>query len=228
MDIYLDTGNVEEIRQAAATGMLSGVTTNPSLIAKEGRDFKTVIKEIASILGKYSKEFTVSAEVHGSSWKEMEKEGTSYAKWHKNIIIKVPLTPDGLIACRALSKKKIKVNVTLCFSPNQALLAAKAGAFCVSPFVGRIDDHGGNGMELIQEIRTIFDNYKFSTKILVASVRHPGHVRDAALLGADIATIPYGVFNKLYYHPLTDDGNEKFMEDYHKYKVAMEHEHNRS
>jgi len=152
----------------------------------------------------------------------MVKEGEQYAKWGKNVIIKVPLTQDGLIACKKLSAKKIKVNVTLCFSPNQALMAAKAGAFVVSPFVGRIDDHGGDGMEIIEQIRQIYDNYEFKTKILVASVRHPGHVAAAALIGADIATIPYNIFEKLYYHPLTDSGNAKFMEDYHKYKVAME------
>lgn len=221
MEIYLDTGNVEEIRVAAETGMLSGVTTNPSLIAKEGRDFKTVIQEIAKILSKHTKDFTLSAEVHSANWEGMVKEGLLYGKWHKNVIIKVPLTRDGLIACRELTKKRMKVNVTLCFSPNQALLAAKAGAHIISPFVGRIDDHGGDGMELIREIRTIYDNYGFKTKILVASVRHPAHVRDSALLGADIATLPFGVFEKLYYHPLTDDGIEKFTADYNDYQLKM-------
>lgn len=222
MEIYLDTGNIEEIQKAAETGMLSGVTTNPSLIKKEGRDFKEVIKEIAKILGKHTKDFTVSAETHSNDWKGMVEEGAEYSKWHKNVIIKVPMTKEGLIACKELTGKNTRVNVTLCFSPNQALLAAKAGAYIVSPFVGRIDDHGGNGMGLIEEIRQIYDNYNYQTKILVASVRHPGHVRDAALLGADISTLPYDVFEKLYYHPLTDKGQEKFLKDYHTYKQAME------
>ncbi len=225
MQLYLDTGNVEEIRQVALTGMLSGVTTNPTLIAREGREFKEVVKEIAKILGQFTDDFTVSAEVNSTSWEDMVKEGRQYSKWHKNVIIKVPLTENGLKACRALSSKKIRVNVTLCFSANQALLAAKAGAFVVSPFVGRVDDHGGSGMELIQEIRQVFDNYGFTTKILVASVRHPGHVKEAALIGADIATIPYKVFKRLYYHPLTDAGIISFNEDYQKYKVAMEKQH---
>jgi transaldolase len=221
VELYLDTGNVDEIRTAAETGLLSGVTTNPTLIAREGRDFRTVLKEIATILSKYSKTFTLSAEVHSLDAKGMVAEGVKYAKWHKNIIVKVPLTREGLIACRQLSQKKIKVNVTLCFSANQALLAAKSGAWCVSPFVGRVDDIGGTGMDLIEEIRTIYDNYNYATKILVASIRHPGHVKDAALIGADICTMPPGVFNKLATHSLTDSGVKQFMKDYHSYELEL-------
>lgn len=222
MLIYLDTGNVEEIRLAAATGMLSGVTTNPSLIAKEGRDFKTVIKEIVSILSAYTDDFTVSAEVNSTTWQEMVTEGLGYAKYDKHVIVKLPMTYDGLIAAQKLGKKRIRTNITLCFSANQALLAAKAGAFVVSPFVGRIDDVGGNGMELIEEIKTVYSNYGFKTKILVASVRNPLHVRDAALLGADIVTIPYKVFQQLIAHPLTDKGIAQFQEDYHHYRLALD------
>ena len=223
MELYLDTGNVDEVKKAAATGMLSGVTTNPTLIAKEGREFRTVITEIAGILGQYRKEFTVSAEVHATEWQGMVKEGLQYAKYHKNVIVKVPMTRDGLIAVQELAKQKIRCNVTLCFSPNQALLAAKAGAFIVSPFVGRIDDQGEDGMALISQIKQIYANYGFKTRILVASVRHPGHVRDAAMIGADIATLPYAVFEKLFTHTLTDKGIETFLADYHKYAMALEH-----
>ncbi len=222
MEIYLDTGNVDEIRKAAETGMLSGVTTNPTLIAKEGRDFKQVITEIARILERHTQSFTVSAETHSTDADGMVKEGIEYAKYHKNVIVKVPMTRDGIIAVQQLGKRKIRCNVTLCFSPNQALLAAKAGAYIVSPFVGRIDDHGGEGMELIEQIREIYDNYEFATKILVASVRHPGHVRDAALLGADIVTLPATVFEQLFAHPLTDKGLEKFLADYRKSQAALE------
>lgn len=221
MEIYLDTGNVSEIAKAAETGMLSGVTTNPTLIAREGRDFKTVVKEIAKILSAHAREFTVSAEVHATAWKEMVHEGVSYSKWDRHVIVKVPLTRDGLIACRELAKKRIRCNVTLCFSVNQALLAAKAGAHIVSPFVGRIDDCGGDGMDLIEEIRTVYDNYGYETRILVASVRHPAHVRAAALIGADIVTLPSAVFEKLYAHPLTDKGQEQFLSDYHDYLLKL-------
>jgi transaldolase len=221
VQIYLDTGSVDEIKKAAATGMLNGVTTNPTLIAKEGRDFKTVIFEIIKILKEHTDDFTLSAEVNSTTWKEMVQEGLQYAKWDKHIIIKVPMTPDGLIAVQEFKKRKIRCNVTLCFSATQALLAAKAGAYIISPFVGRIDDTSGNGMELISEIRQIYKNYGYDTKILVASVRSPTHVRDAALIGADIVTIPEKIFGQLFQHPLTDKGIAQFQKDYAEYKAKL-------
>jgi transaldolase len=213
MQIYLDTASIEEIKKAAATGLLNGVTTNPTLIMKEGRDFKTEISEIVKILKAHTDDFTVSAEVNSTEWKDMVKEGLEYAKWDKHIIIKVPMTQDGLIAVQEFKRRKIRTNVTLCFSPNQALLAAKAGAFIISPFVGRIDDAGASGMDLIGQIKQIYENYGYETKVLVASVRTPTHVRDAALIGADIATIPYKVFEQLFSHPLTDKGIAQFQAD---------------
>lgn len=221
MQIYLDTGSVDEIKKAAATGLLNGVTTNPTLIAKEGKDFKTVILEIIKILKEHTDDFTVSAEVNSTTWPEMVQEGVGYAKWDKHIIVKVPLTQEGLIAVRKLKEKKIRCNVTLCFSPNQALLAAKAGAYIISPFVGRVDDTGGDGMALIGEIKQIYKNYGYDTKILVASVRSPTHVRDAALIGADIATMPLKIFEELYCHPLTDKGIATFQADYAAYKTKL-------
>jgi transaldolase len=204
-----------------ATGLIDGVTTNPSLIAKEGRDFKTEILTIIKLLKEYKDDFTVSAEVNTKTWQEMVKEGEGYAKWDKHIVVKVPLTKEGLIAVRKLKEKKIRTNVTLCFSPNQALLAAKAGAYIISPFVGRLDDNGWSGMELISEIKQIYKNYGYDTKILVASVRHPLHVRDAALIGADISTMPYKIFEQLYTHPLTDKGIAQFDADYVSYKAKL-------
>lgn len=218
MQIYLDTGSIDEIKKAASTGMLNGVTTNPTLILKEGRDFKTEILTICKILKEHTDDFTVSAEVNSPDWKGMVAEGIGYAKWDKHIIVKVPMTQDGLIAVQELKKRKIRTNVTLCFSPAQALLAAKAGAYIISPFVGRVDDTSGNGMELISQIKQIYKNYGFETKILVASVRSPTHVRDAALIGADIATIPYKIFEQLFTHPLTDKGIAQFQADYEAYK----------
>jgi transaldolase len=218
MQIYLDTASIEEIKKAAATGMLNGVTTNPTLILKEGRDFKTEIITICKILKEHTDNFTVSAEVNSTTWKEMVVEGLIYAKYDKHVIVKVPMTEEGLIAVQELKRRKIRTNVTLCFSPTQALLAAKAGAYIISPFVGRIDDTSGDGMALIGEIRQIYKNYGFDTKILVASVRGPAHVRDAALMGADIATIPYKVFEQLFQHPLTDKGLAQFKADYESYK----------
>jgi transaldolase len=223
MHIYLDTGSIDEIRKAAETGMLSGVTTNPSLIAKEGREFKPTIMEICKILSKYTDDFTVSAEVNSAAWKEMVEEGVGYAKWERHIIIKVPMTRDGLIACQELKKRRIRSNVTLCFSATQALLAAKAGAYIVSPFVGRIDDTSGNGMALIGEVRQIYKNYGYPTRIIVASVRSPAHVRDAALLGADIATVPFKIFEQLFTHPLTDKGIAIFQADYQSYLEKLKH-----
>jgi transaldolase len=223
MYIYVDTGNLDEIKRAAATGLINGVTTNPTLIAKEGRDFPTVIKTIVRILREngINDDFTVSAEVNSTTAKEMVAEGLNYAKWDRHVIIKVPMTTEGLIAAQEFAKRKIRTNVTLCFSPNQALLAAKAGAYIVSPFVGRIDDTGGNGMELISEIKHIYKNYGFTTKVLVASVRSPTHVRDAAMIGADIATVPYKIFEQLIAHPLTDKGIAQFQKDYADYKAKL-------
>src|ERR1700748_1999305 len=198
MKIFLDTADVAEIREYAASGLVDGVTTNPSLAAKTGRDYSDVLKEICAIVPG-----SVSAEVLSTEFDGMMKEGKAVSKIAKNITIKVPLTWDGLKACRALSGDGLMVNVTLCFSPVQAMLAAKAGATFISPFIGRVDDVGEDGMGLIRDIRTIYDNYGFNTEILAASVRHVMHVREAALSGADVATIPSSVFKQLYNHPLT-------------------------
>jgi len=211
MKFFIDTANVKEIREAARLGVLDGVTTNPSLVAKEGRDFQEVLREIVSIVNG-----PISAEVTAVDKEGMMNEGRELARIHPNIVIKVPLTQDGLQACKALRSEGIKVNVTLCFSPSQALLAAKAGATYVSPFVGRLDDISHDGMELIRMIRTIYDNYGFETEILVASVRSPVHVVEAALAGADVATIPFKVVTQLIQHPLTDLGQEKFLADWKK------------
>ncbi len=213
MKFFIDTANVEEIREAATLGILDGVTTNPSLIAREGRDFHEVLREIVSIVNG-----PISAEVVATDRDGMLEQGHELAAIHPNITIKVPLTKAGLQACKALRADDIKVNVTLCFSPSQALLAAKAGATFISPFVGRLDDISYDGMELIRQIRVIYDNYGFETEILVASVRHPQHVVEAALAGADVATIPYKVVTQLIKHPLTDIGIEKFLADWEKSK----------
>ncbi len=211
MQIFLDTALVQEIRAANEILPLDGVTTNPSLIAKAGRDYNETLKEICSIVkGPVSAE-TVSLDADG-----MVKEGIAFSKIAKNIVIKVPMTVEGMKACQRLAKKGIKVNVTLCFSANQALLAAKSGAFFVSPFVGRLDDIGKIGMDVIREIKQVYDNYKFKTQILVASVRNPIHVLEAAKIGADIATVPYSVFEQLFKHTLTDAGIKKFLEDWEK------------
>jgi transaldolase len=209
MEIFLDTGNVEEIKDAAKWGFIDGVTTNPSLIAKTGRGQADVINEICSII-----DGPISAEVNSIKADEMIKEGEELAKIHNNVTIKLPMTEDGIIACKHFSSKGIKTNITLIFSPNQALLAAKNGATYVSPFIGRLDDIGHDGMALIEEIRTIFDNYGYPTKILAASVRHSTHARDAALVGADVSTMPYSVVKKMFTHPLTDTGLAQFIKDY--------------
>jgi transaldolase len=211
MKFFVDTADVAEIRDVASTGLLDGVTTNPSLVAKSGRDFREVLKEICSIV-----EGPVSAEVTALAADAMVAEGQSLAKIAANIAVKVPLTWDGLKACRVLAQSGLKVNVTLCFNANQALLAAKAGAAFISPFIGRIDDAGQDGMELITEIRQIYDNYDFDTEILAASVRSVNHVKYAALAGADIATVPVGVMKALVKHPLTDKGIESFLADWKK------------
>jgi transaldolase len=209
MKFYLDTASVKEIQEAASLGLLDGVTTNPSLVAKEGRVFREVLVEICNIV-----DGPVSAEVVSLEADAMVKEGRELAKIHKNIVVKVPLIAEGLKATKRLAAEGIKVNVTLCFSPSQALLAAKAGAWCVSPFIGRLDDISSDGMELIRQIVTIYKNYDFKTYVLVASVRHPQHVVEAALAGGHICTIPFAVFQQLVKHPLTDIGLKKFLADW--------------
>jgi transaldolase len=209
MKLFIDTANINEIREANALGIIDGVTTNPSLIAREGRDFITVVKEICSIV-----DGPISAEVISLKADEIVKEAKALAKIHKNIVIKIPLVPEGLKATKILSKEGIKTNLTLCFSPTQALLAAKAGATYVSPFIGRLDDISIVGMDLIRDIKTIFHNYNFKTAIIVASVRNPVHVLDVAKIGADIATVPYATLMALVKHPLTDAGITKFLKDW--------------
>ncbi len=211
MKFFIDTANVKEIREAASLGVVDGVTTNPSLVAKEGRDFKQVIAEICSIV-----DGPISAEAVSLEADKMVAEGAELAKIHKNIVVKLPMTKDGLKATRVLAGKGIKVNMTLIFSPMQALLAAKVGAAYVSPFVGRLDDISHYGMDLVRQVITIFDNYGYSTEVIVASIRNPLHVVDAALAGAHIATIPFGVIDQLTKHSLTDIGIEKFLADWKK------------
>jgi transaldolase len=211
MKFFADTADTAEIASLAATGLLDGVTTNPSLIAKSGRNFLEVIREIAGLVAG-----PVSAEVVATTTADMLREAAVLRKLGDNICIKLPLTMDGLTACKALSDEGVKVNVTLCFSANQALLAAKAGAAFISPFVGRLDDIGQDGIELIHDIKTIYDNYNFNTEILVASVRHPVHVLQAARIGADVATMPPSVIRALANHPLTDKGLALFAEDWAK------------
>jgi len=211
MKIFIDTANIEAIREANDLGIIDGVTTNPSLVAKEGKDFKEIIKEICSIV-----DGPISAEAVSLDCKGIISEATELAKIHKNVVVKIPMIKEGLKAVKVLSKEGVKTNVTLLFSPSQALLAAKAGANYVSPFIGRLDDISHLGMQIIEQIRTIYDNYGFGTEIIVASIRNPLHVVDAALVGADIATIPPAVIDQLFKHPLTDIGIEKFLADWEK------------
>ncbi len=211
MKFFIDTAEIDEIRQLAPSGLVDGVTTNPSLIAKSGRDFKEVVAEICDVV-----DGPVSAEVVAMESGAMISEGKELVKIADNVCIKLPLTFDGLVACRALVDAGHKTNVTLCFSANQALLAAKAGATYISPFIGRLDDMGIDGMELIEEIRAIYDNYLFETQILAASIRTVGHVKLSALAGADVATIPPATLMTLAKHPLTDKGLEAFMKDWEK------------
>ncbi|GFO69399.1 putative transaldolase [Geomonas limicola] len=211
MKFFIDTADVKEIREANELGLVDGVTTNPSLIAKSGRRFEEVIKEITGIV-----DGPISAEVVSLEHDGMIAEATELVKIHPNIVIKLPMTPEGLKATKTLTGKGIKTNVTLIFTPMQALLAAKAGATYVSPFVGRLDDISQDGMQIIEEIRTIFDNFGFDTEIIVASIRNPVHVLNSALIGADICTIPYSVMLQLSKHPLTDAGIKKFLEDWEK------------
>ncbi len=209
MKFFLDTANVKEIYEANNLGMLDGVTTNPSLVVKEGRSFKEMLQEICKIV-----DGPISAEVVSVEAETMVKEGKELAKIHKNIVVKCPLIPEGIKATKKLSSEGIRVNVTLCFSPTQAMLAAKAGAWCVSPFIGRLDDVSSDGMALIRQIVSIYKNYDYKTLVLVASVRHPQHVVEAALAGGHICTMPYGVFQSLFKHPLTDVGLKKFLDDW--------------
>lgn len=211
MKFFIDTANVKEIREAASLGVVDGVTTNPSLIAKEGRDFRQVISEICSIV-----DGPISAEAVSLEADKMVAEGEDLAKIHTNIVVKLPMTRDGLKATRVLAGKGIRVNMTLVFSPMQALLAAKVGAAFVSPFVGRLDDISHYGMDLVRQIMTIYNNYGYATEVIVASIRNPLHVVDAAMAGAHIATIPFSVIDQLAKHPLTDIGIEKFLADWKK------------
>lgn len=209
MKFFLDTANVEQIKRINALGLCDGVTTNPSLVAKEGRPFKEVIQEICSIV-----DGPVSAEVIGLTTEEMVEEAREISKWADNIVVKIPMTKEGLEAIHTLSKEGIKTNCTLIFSVNQGLLAAKAGATYISPFIGRIDDMGEDGMELVYNLRIVLDTFGFDTEIIAASIRHPGHVEASALAGSDIATIPGTLFDKLWSHPLTDKGIADFMKDW--------------
>lgn len=211
MKIFIDTANVEEIKDAWQLGIIDGVTTNPSLIAKENREPIALLKEICEIV-----DGPVSAEVISLKHEEMVKEAIALSEIHQNIVVKIPMTEDGLRAVKSLSQRGIKTNVTLIFSPTQALLAAKAGATYVSPFVGRLDDISHFGMDLIRDIQMIFENYDFPTEVIVASIRNPLHVVEAARVGAHIATIPYSVIKQLIKHPLTDIGIERFLKDWEK------------
>lgn len=213
MKLFIDTANVNEIREIANWGVVDGVTTNPSLIAKEKRDFKEVVTEITGIV-----DGPISAEVVSLKHDEMVEEAKELTKIHKNIIIKVPMTEEGLIAVKELHAMGIKTNVTLVFTSTQALLAAKAGASYVSPFLGRLDDISTDGLNLIEEIMDIFDNYDYDTEVIAASVRHPMHVVECARLGCDIATVPYKVFKQMLHHPLTDSGIERFLKDWESVK----------
>jgi transaldolase len=214
MKFFLDSANLKEVEVLASWGVLDGITTNPSLLSKEGKiDPEKHMKAICKLV-----KGPVSMEVFSTEAAEMVAEGKRYAQWAKNVVVKVPMTPEGLKAVGLLRKAGIRVNVTLIFSANQALLAAKAGANFVSPFIGRLDENGEDGMTLVEEIRAIFDNYAFGTEILVASVRHPRQVTEVAMLGADICTMPFAVFEKLIHHPMTDLGLEKFLADWNKRK----------
>jgi len=211
MKLFVDTANVEEIREAASLGILDGVTTNPSLVAKEKRDFKELLVEICSLV-----DGPVSAEVLATDLQGMLSEARQLAKIHSNIVVKIPLIKEGLKAVKCLRAEGIRVNVTLCFSPTQAILAAKAGAYFISPFIGRLDDISSTGMDLIRDVVAIYRNYNFETQVLVASIRHPLHVLEAAKIGADVCSMPYKVFEQLAKHPLTDIGLERFLSDWKK------------
>ena len=211
MRLFLDSADLDEIRKAADLGIVDGVTTNPTLNAKAGRDFRSTLQEIVAMIPG-----PISAEVVATKADDMLAEAAILTKIHENIVIKLPLTPDGLKACKQLSGRGVKTNVTLCFQAAQAMLAAKAGATYISPFIGRLDDVSQDGVQLIREIRAIYDNYEYTTNILAASIRHPQHIVQCAIAGADVATLPYKVLMQLYQHPLTEKGLASFLEDWKK------------
>lgn len=213
MKIFIDSADIKELELAAASGLIDGVTTNPSLVAQSGQKFEDLLQRICVLI-----DGPISAEVISTQAAQMIEEGRKLAKIHRNIVVKLPLTPEGLKACKALTADSIKTNVTLCFTPLQAMLAAKAGATYVSPFVGRLDDIGQAGMALIKDIRQVYSNYGYKTQILVASVRHVEHLLQAALVGGDVATIPYKVFQQAFVHPLTDSGLARFLKDWENAK----------
>jgi len=215
MKFFIDTANLSEIREANAMGILDGVTTNPSLIAKEGRPFKETILEICSVVNG-----PVSVEVTSTESGGMCREAQEFAAWHKNVVVKLPITKEGLKACKCLSQQGIRTNLTLCFSPNQALMVAKAGATYVSPFVGRLDDISHVGMDLVRDVVQIYHNYGYQTQVLAASLRHPLHVVEAAKAGAHVSTIPFKVLDQMIRHPLTDRGLDAFLKDWEKVKAA--------
>lgn len=211
MKIFIDTANIEEIKTANDWGVIDGVTTNPTLVAKEGKDFKSLINEILGIV-----DGPISVEVISTDSEGMVKEADEMSNWSKNVVVKIPMIPEGLKAVKILNEKGVKINVTLIFSVNQALLAAKAGATYVSPFIGRLDDIGYEGMQIVRDLVTIYKLYEFKTEIIVASIRNPLHVIESAKAGADVATIPFGVIDKMFKHPLTDIGLKTFLEDWKK------------
>lgn len=215
MKFFLDTGNVEEVRQAASLGVLDGVTTNPTLLAKEGKPFREALLEMCRLVE------IVNGEVVATDADGMIAEGRELASLHPNIVVKIPMTPEGFKAIKVLRGEGVRINVTLVFSPAQALLVAKAGAYFVSPFLGRVDDVGGDGLRLLRDIIEVYRPYKFETQVLAASLRHPMHVVEAARLGADIATMPYKVFEQLFKHPLTDRGLEAFLKDWEKARAVL-------
>jgi transaldolase len=216
MKFFIDSANIDEIREAASLGILDGVTTNPSLVAKEGKNFRQLLDEILAIV-----DGPVSAEVVSTDRDGILAEARELAAIHENIVVKVPLIREGLKAVRQLTDEGIRTNVTLCFSPTQALLAAKAGASYISPFIGRLDDISIDGMELIEQIVTIYQNYNFGTQVLAASIRHPLHVVQAAMMGADVATIPFKIIDMMFMHPLTDSGLQKFLDDWKKNEAKL-------